>query len=126
MIGQESNGTCLAEGFSNLPMVRMTNVNIEPGDWTLEEIIKDTDHGIFMEASKSWSLDDKRLNFHFGSEIAYEIKDGERVRMLKNPAYTAMTPEFWGSCDAVANEDEWHVLKILRWGWVINARKRYV
>jgi len=109
MIGQESNGTCLAEGFSNLPMVRMTNVNIEPGDWTLEEIIKDTDHGIFMEASKSWSLDDKRLNFHFGSEIAYEIKDGERVRMLKNPAYTAMTPEFWGSCDAVANEDEWHV-----------------
>jgi TldD protein len=109
MIGQESNGTCLAEGFSNLPMVRMTNVNLEHGDWTLEEIIKDTDHGIFMEAPKSWSLDDKRLNFHFGSELAYEIVDGERIRMLKNPAYTDMTPHFWGGCDAIANEDEWHV-----------------
>lgn len=109
MIGQESNGTCLADGFSNLPMVRMTNVNIEPGDWTLEEIIKDTEYGVFMEAPKSWSLDDKRLNFHFGSEIAYEIKDGEKVRMLKNPAYTALTPEFWGGCDAVSSQEEWHV-----------------
>ncbi len=109
IIGQESNGTCLAEGFNNLPMVRMTNVNIEPGDWTLAEIIKDTDHGIFMDGSKSWSLDDKRLNFHFGCEIAYEVVDGEIKRMLRNPAYTDMTPHFWGGCDAVADESEWNV-----------------
>ena len=55
------------------------------------------------------SLDDKRLNFHFGCEIAYEIKDGKLGRMLKNPAYTAMTPVFWNSCDAVANHDEWQL-----------------
>ncbi|QOR34069.1 TldD/PmbA family protein [Clostridium sp. 'deep sea'] len=108
-IGQESNGTCLAEGFNNIPMVRMTNVNIEAGDWSLAEIIKDTKYGIFMDGSKSWSLDDKRLNFHFGCEIAYEVKDGEITRMLKNPAYTDMTPHFWGGCDAVANASEWHV-----------------
>ncbi len=109
LLGQESNGTCLADGFSNLPMVRMTNVNLEPGDWTLAEIIKDTKHGILIESSKSWSLDDKRLNFHFGGELAYEIVDGEIVRMLKNAAYTDLTPHFWGSCDAVSNMDEWHV-----------------
>ncbi len=108
-IGQLSNGSCLAEGFRNIPMVRMTNVNLEPGDWTLDEIIKDTNDGIFMEGSKSWSLDDKRVNFHFGCEIAYEVKDGERGRLLKNPAYTDLQPHFWRSCDAVANEKEWHV-----------------
>ena len=109
MFGQESNGSMRAVGWQNLPMVRMTNINLEPGDWTLDEIIKDTKQGVFVDTPKSWSLDDKRLNFHFGQEIAYEIKDGSLGRMLKNPAYTAMTPEFWGSCDAVAGKDEWNV-----------------
>ncbi len=108
-LGQSSNGTMLAEGWSNLPMVRMTNVNLEPGDWTLDEIIDDTEYGIYTDSSKSWSLDDKRLNFHFGTEIAWEIVDGDVTRMLKNPAYTDMTPHFWNACDAVAGEDEWHI-----------------
>ncbi len=109
MFGQESNGTCRAVGWENIPMVRMTNINLEPGDWTLDEIIKDTKSGIFVDTPKSWSLDDKRWNFHFGQEIGYEIKDGSIVGMVKNPAHTAITPEFWGSCDAVARKDEWHI-----------------
>ncbi len=109
MFNQESNGCMRAVGWQNLPMIRMTNINLEPGDWTLDEIIKDTKEGIFVDTPKSWSLDDKRLNFHFGQEIAYEIKDGSLGKMLKNPAYTAMTPEFWGSCDAVSGKDEWNV-----------------
>ncbi len=108
-LGQKSNGTMLAEGWSNLPMIRMTNVNLEPGDWTLDEIIDDTGYGIYTDSSKSWSLDDKRLNFHFGTEIAWEIVDGDVTRMLKNPAYTDMTPHFWNACDAIAGEDEWHI-----------------
>ncbi len=109
MFNQESNGCMRAVGWQNLPMIRMTNINLEPGDWTLDEIIKDTKEVIFVDTPKSWSLDDKRLNFHFGQEIAYEIKDGSLGKMLKNPAYTAMTPEFWGSCDAVSGKDEWNV-----------------
>jgi len=110
-LGQESNGTMRAVGWNNIPLVRMTNINLEPGDWTLKEIIKDTKEGVFVETPKSWSLDDKRLNFHFGQEIAYEIKDGSLGKMLKNPAYTGVTPEFWGSCDAVAGKEkeEWHI-----------------
>lgn len=108
-LGQKSNGTMLADGWSNIPLVRMTNINLEPGDWSLDEIIKDTKYGIFMDSSKSWSLDDKRLNFHFGCEIAYEVKDGELGRMLKNPAYYDMTPHFWNACDAIAGRDEWHI-----------------
>lgn len=108
-LGQTSNGTMLADGWSNIPMVRMTNINLEPGDWSLDEIIRDTKYGIFMDGSKSWSLDDKRLNFHFGTEKAYEIVDGSITRLLKNAAYTDMTPHFWNACDAIAGKDEWHV-----------------
>lgn len=109
MFDQESNGTMRAVGWQNIPLVRMTNINLEPGDWTLDEIIKDTKEGIFVDEPKSWSLDDKRLNFHFGQEMAYEIKDGSLGRMLKNSAHTGITPEFWNSCDAVARRDQWHI-----------------
>ncbi len=108
-LGQASNGSMLADGWNNLPLVRMTNVSLEPGTATLAEIIEDTRRGIFMDSSKSWSLDDRRLNFHFGTEIAWEIEDGEITRMLKNAAYTDMTPRFWNSCDAVAGEAEWQM-----------------
>ncbi len=107
MFGEESNGTMRAVGWQNIPLIRMTNINLEPGDWTLEEIIRDTKEGIFVDTPKSWSLDDKRWNFHFGQEIAYEIKDGSLGRMLKDSAHTGVTPEFWNSCDAVAGKDEW-------------------
>ena len=108
-LGERSGGTMRAEGALNLPLIRMTNINLEPGDWTLAEMIRDTKHGLFFNTPKSWSLDDKRLNFHFGCEIGYEIVDGALGRMLKNGAYTAMTPDFWGACDAVAGGAEWHV-----------------
>lgn len=106
--GQTSNGAMLADGWSNIPLIRMTNISLRPGDWTLEEIIKDTKRGVFMDGQKSWSLDDKRVNFHFGCEIGWEIEDGAITRMLRNNAYTDLTPHFWNSCDAVANKDYWH------------------
>jgi TldD protein len=108
-IGLRSNGTMRADGWERIPLIRMTNVNLLPREGTLEEIIADTDEGIFVEANKSWSIDQRRINFQFGCEIGWEIKGGRRVRMLKNPVYTGITPEFWGGCDAVAGPSEWHV-----------------
>ena len=108
-IGLRSNGTMRADGWNRIPLVRMTNINLLPGEGTLDEIIADTDDGIFIDSNKSWSIDQQRLNFQFGCEIAWEIKNGKRTRMLKNPVYTGITPEFWGSCDAIAGEDEWHI-----------------
>lgn len=106
--GQRSNGSMLADGWNNIPLIRMTNICLQPGDWTLEEMIKDTKHGVLMDGQKSWSLDDKRVNFHFGCEIGWEIEDGAITRMLRNVAYTDLTPHFWNACDAVANRDYWH------------------
>jgi len=106
-LGQTSNGTMRADGWNRPPLIRMTNINLEPGDWTLEEMIRDTKDGLLMEINKSWSIDDRRLNFQFGCEVAWEIKDGALGEMIKNPNYTGITPEFWGGCDAVADRKHW-------------------
>ena len=104
-----SGGTLRAEGWNRLPMIRMTNVSILPSEdpLTLEQLIGSTGDGIYMETNKSWSIDDKRYNFQFGCEIAWEIKNGKRVRMLKNPSYSGITTEFWNSMDAICSRDEW-------------------
>ncbi len=106
-LGLASSGAMRAEGHDRLPLIRMTNVNLAPGDCTLEEMIADTKYGIFMDVNSSWSIDDKRLNFQFGCEIGWLIERGSLTRMVRNPSYTGMTPEFWRSCDAIANEREW-------------------
>lgn len=104
-----SGGAMRASGWNRIPIIRMTNVSLEPGEWTWDDLIADTADGIYMEMNRSWSIDDKRLNFQFGTEIGYEIKNGKLGRLLKNCTYTGMTPEFWNSCDAVCNRDHWQV-----------------
>jgi len=106
---KQSNGTMRAEGWSQAPIIRMTNINLEPGDWTLDEIIRHTKYGVLMETAKSWSIDDRRLNFQMGTEIGWLIKDGSIETMVKNPTYTGITPKFWRSLDAVAGKDEWKI-----------------
>jgi len=108
-IGDESNGCMRADGHNRLPLVRMTNVNLEPGDWSLEELIRDTREGVFMEINRSWSIDDRRLNFQFGVECAWMIEEGSLTRMIKGATYTGITPQFWRSCDAVCSEDYWEL-----------------
>jgi TldD protein len=104
-----SGGTLRAESWNRLPMIRMTNVSILPGEkpLTLEQLIASTDHAILMQTNRSWSIDDKRYNFQFGCEVGWEIKNGKRVRMVKNPSYSGITTEFWNSLDAICSRDEW-------------------
>jgi len=109
VLNQQSNGTMRADGWNRIPLIRMTNINLEPGEWDLKDLIKDTKDGVFFDTNKSWSIDDKRLNFQFGVEAAWEIKNGKRGRMFKNGVYTGITPQFWNSCDAVCNRKFWHI-----------------
>ncbi|MGA2596649.1 MAG: TldD/PmbA family protein [Bryobacteraceae bacterium] len=107
-IGQDrSNGTMRANGWNRIPLIRMTNVSVLPGEQSLDEVMGGVDHAIYMETNKSWSIDDKRYNFQFGCEIGWEIRDGKRIRMLKNPTYSGITTEFWNSCDAIASREHW-------------------
>ncbi len=107
-IGQpRSNGTMRAESWNRLPLIRMTNVSLEPGTWDLDDLIADTDDGIYMETNRSWSIDDRRYHFQFSTEIGWEIRGGKKVRMLKNPSYSGITTEFWNQCDAICNRRYW-------------------
>ena len=107
VIGEpRSNGTMRADGWARLPLIRMTNVSLKPGRQSLDEVF-DAGHAIYMETNKSWSIDDKRYNFQFGCEIAWEIRNGKRLRMLKNPSYSGISTEFWNSCVAIAGPGHW-------------------
>ncbi len=107
-IGRQSMGSARAWTWSNIPLIRMTNINLRPGDaGSLEDLIADTSEGIYMSINKSWSIDDRRLNFQFGDQAGWLIKNGKRTQLVKNPTYTGITPQFWGSCDAICGPDEW-------------------
>jgi TldD protein len=102
-------GSMRADGWSRMPLVRMTNLHLEPGEGSLEELIAGVENGLYLQTNKSWSIDDKRLNFQFGTQVAWEIKGGKLGRMLRDATYTGITPQFWASLDAVGGAEEWRL-----------------
>lgn len=113
-VGCEPTSALRAESWSGLPIVRMVNVNLEPGTGSLQDLIGGVDKGLLLSTNKSWSIDDLRLNFQFSCEIAHEIKGGQLTgRIFKNPIYYGVTPRFWGACSAIAGPEEWKM-----WGWL--------
>jgi TldD protein len=111
LAGLDRSGGCArADGFARQPIVRMTNVSIEPGDaGSLEDLVADTDDGLYLETNRSWSIDDRRLQFQFATEVAREIRGGRLGRLYRNPIYAGITPRFWGSLDAVCGPSEWRL-----------------
>jgi TldD protein len=108
-IGAGGGGSMRAETWNRMPLVRMTNLHLEPGEGSKEELIAGVKKGVYLETNKSWSIDDKRLNFQFGTQTAWTIEDGKLGRMLRDAVYTGITPVFWGSLDAVAGPEEWRL-----------------
>ena len=117
LIGRASGGSVRADGWNRLPLIRMTNINLEPRPGhSLDDIIADTEDGLLLQSNRSWSIDDRRLNFQFGTEIAREIKGGKVGKLYRDATYTGITPTFWGSCDAVADESTWTLVGITNCG----------
>jgi TldD protein len=101
-------GVVRAEYWGRLPMIRIGNVNLLPGTAaSLDDLFADIKQGVYLESNRSWSIDDKRLNFQFGCQLGHEIKNGKKGRLLKNPTYAGMTPAFWASCDAIGDTSTW-------------------
>jgi TldD protein len=117
-IGLERSGGCMrADGFARQPIVRMTNVSLDPGEaGSLDDLIASTERGLLIDTNRSWSIDDRRLNFRFEGETGWEIVDGRLGRLVRNPSYAGNTPEFWGSCDAVCSASEWRLHAVLDCG----------
>jgi TldD protein len=117
-IGLERSAGCgRADGFTRQPIVRMTNVSLEPGDaGSLADLLADTGEGLYLETNRSWSIDDRRLSFQFGTEVAYEIRHGELGRLYRNASYHGVSPRFWASLDAVCSAAEWRLHGVLNCG----------
>ncbi len=108
-LGRASTGTMRADGWQRTPLIRMVNVSLEPKKGSLDDLVADTKDGLLLVSNKSWSIDDLRLNFQFSCEAAWEIKHGKKTRLLRDPFYTGVTPEFWRSCDAVCGPEEFRL-----------------
>jgi TldD protein len=106
---ERSNGTMRADSWRNFPLIRMTNISLEPGAGSLEDLVAGVQRGVYVETNRSWSIDDQRLNFQFGMELAREIRNGRLGGLLRNPIYSGVTPEFWASCDGIAGPEAWQV-----------------
>ncbi len=112
IVKTSSTGAMRADGWARIPLIRMTNINLMPGQWRLEDMIADTDDGVYMMTNRSWSIDDRRLNFQFGCEFARRIKRGKLTEVYKNATYTGITPEFWRSCDALGDKHFWRLFGV--------------
>ena len=116
-IGEKASRGCnRAEGWSNLPITRINNLSLMPGDSSLEELIAGVDDGVMMDCNKSWSIDQRRLNFQFGCEIGWRIKGGKLAGLVQNPSYQGITPEFWNACDGIAGPEEWELIGVANCG----------
>lgn len=113
---KQSNGCNRIENYYDIPITRIANLSLMPVKGSLEDLIADTDDAILMDTNRSWSIDQKRLNFQFGCEIAWEVKKGKIKKVLKNPYYKGITPEFWNSCDFICGPEEWDLLGVMNCG----------
>jgi TldD protein len=117
LIGEtNSRGTARAAGWRHVPLVRIPNIHLLPGDGSLDDLVADTQRGLYLDAVRSWSIDDRRRNFQFGTELGWEIRRGRRVRMVKNPTYEGETVAFWNACDAICGPQEWVIWGVLGCG----------
>ena len=104
-----SLGSCRADHWSSIPIVRIPNLSLSAGKTplSLDELIADTQDGIYIEGMGSFSIDQMRQNFQFGGDAFWRIKNGKRVGMLKNVTYQSITEKFWNSCDAICDQRFW-------------------
>ncbi|MCE9594790.1 MAG: TldD/PmbA family protein [Planctomycetes bacterium] len=112
-----SRGNARAQSWYHPPIVRITNVCLEPGSWDLEALVADTGDGILCDGVKMWSIDEQRRNFQFTAELGVEIRGGKRGRLVRAPTFTGDTLEFWRSCDAVCGPLHF------RWWGITNCGK---
>jgi TldD protein len=104
-----STGTCRADHWSSIPIVRIPNLSLAPGKEPIapEDLIAGVRDGIYIEGLGSFSIDQMRCNFQFGGDAFWRIRDGKLAGMLKNVTYQSMTTDFWGACEAIADERFW-------------------
>ncbi len=106
-----SNGCAYGEGPTSFPIQRMPNISLvpNPNPTSLDDLLAEVEHGIYVVGSGSWSIDQQRYNFQFGGQLFFEIKNGKLGGMLRDVAYQGRTPEFWNAMDALGDKSTYHL-----------------
>jgi predicted Zn-dependent protease len=99
-----------AQSWNRPPIDRMANINLEPGDASLEEMITAVERGIYMRTNCSWSIDDSRNKFQFGCEWGQLIEGGCLTTVVKNPNYRGISATFWRSLKMVGNRNTFEIM----------------
>jgi TldD protein len=126
--GLEVTGAARSDGWAYLPVCFSTHVYLAPGEGSLDELLDRLGDGYYIDDNRSWSIDNRRLNFQFGTEVAYEVRGGRKGRLLRDFSYGGVTPQFWNSVEAVAGPDELRVFgypcgkgEPKQWGFLSHA-----
>ncbi len=109
LLGRPSTGSAFAKGWLHLPLIRITNVNLQPQQGTLQDLIAGVDHGLYLSGVKSWSIDDRRLEFQFAAQMGWVIRGGKLREVVRAPSFVGNTLDFWRSLDGVAGPEEWRI-----------------
>lgn len=112
IVGKQSTAASRTDTWNRIPLVRMTCLNLEPGRMSFDELLDDTGEGLLLATTASWSIDERRMNFEFATEMAREIRGGKLGRLLRGPVYRGATPDFWSACDAVAGPESFRPLSV--------------
>jgi TldD protein len=105
-LGTLSTGAARSDGWGFLPLCFSTNVFLEPQSGSLDQLLDRMGDGYYIEDNRSWSIDSRRLNFQFGTEVAWEVRNGRRTRLVRDFSYGGITPQFWAGLEATAGPEE--------------------
>ena len=98
-----------ASSWNRAPIDRMANLNLEPGESSVDDLVSSVENGVYMHSNRSWSIDDYRNKFQFGCEYAKLIENGKVTKTLRNPNYRGISNSFWNNLKAVGDKDSFEV-----------------
>jgi TldD protein len=104
LMGQQSTGSGRRESFKHLPMPRMTNTYLAPGEDSHDDIIHSVSKGVYCANFGGGQVDITNGNFVFEVSEAYEIDRGKLGRPLKGVTLIGVGPEALKNVTRVGND----------------------
>jgi TldD protein len=106
LMGTQSTGNGRRESYAHLPMPRMTNTYMLPGEHKAEEIIASVEKGIYAVNFGGGQVDITSGKFVFSTSEAYLIENGKVTRPVKGATLIGNGPEVMQRISMVADDLE--------------------
>jgi TldD protein len=106
LMNAEPTGNGRRESFLRKLFVRMTNTYVEPGDYSLDEMVEEIDYGVMLVHCISGMEDPLAGGMELKSKKGYVIEKGRVGRVLSTLTLTESVPDFIASIDAVGKREQ--------------------